>query len=66
MTDVCSHLPARWRSNEVRTRQITERIPAGHWGTPADLVGAVVFLTSAASDNVNGHVLAVDGGWVAR
>lgn len=54
------------RADEVRTRQITERIPAGRWGTPADLVGAVVFLASAASDYVNGHVLAVDGGWLAR
>jgi 2-deoxy-D-gluconate 3-dehydrogenase len=43
-----------------------ERIPAGRWGTPADLVGAVVFLASAASNYVNGHVLAVDGGWLAR
>ncbi|HET9832768.1 MAG TPA: 2-dehydro-3-deoxy-D-gluconate 5-dehydrogenase KduD [Vicinamibacterales bacterium] len=54
------------RADEVRTRQITERIPAGRWGTPADLVGAVVFLASSASDYVNGHVLAVDGGWLAR
>jgi len=40
--------------------------PAGRWGTPADLVETVVFLASAASDYVNGHVLAVDGGWLAR
>jgi 2-dehydro-3-deoxy-D-gluconate 5-dehydrogenase len=54
------------RADERRSRQITERIPAGRWGTPADLAGAAVFLASAASDYVNGHVLAVDGGWLAR
>ncbi|KAA2262288.1 SDR family oxidoreductase [Solihabitans fulvus] len=45
---------------------IRARIPAGRWGVPADLVGAAVFLCSAASDYVNGHVLVVDGGWLAR
>ena len=50
----------------LRNRAITERIPAGHWGSPADVVGAAVFLSSAASDYVNGHVLAVDGGWLSR
>jgi len=40
--------------------------PAVRWGTPADLVETVVFLASTASDYVNGHVLAVDGGWLAR
>lgn len=54
------------RANETRYRQITERIPAGRWGTPEDLGGAVVFLASKASDYVNGHVLLVDGGWMAR
>jgi 2-deoxy-D-gluconate 3-dehydrogenase len=54
------------RENEERTRQITERIPAGRWGQPEDLGGAVVFLASPASDYVNGHVLVVDGGWLAR
>ncbi len=54
------------RQDEVRTRQITERIPAGRWGQPDDLAGPVVFLASAASDYVNGHVLIVDGGWMAR
>jgi 2-deoxy-D-gluconate 3-dehydrogenase len=49
-----------------RNRAITERIPAGHWGSPNDLVGAAVFLSSSASDYVNGHVLAVDGGWLSR
>jgi len=54
------------RDNEVRSRQILERIPAGRWGTPADLQGAAVFLASHASDYVNGIVLPVDGGWLAR
>jgi len=54
------------REDPVRTRQILERIPAGRWGTPEDLGGAVVFLASRASDYVNGHVLVVDGGWMGR
>ncbi|MCL4369005.1 MAG: 2-dehydro-3-deoxy-D-gluconate 5-dehydrogenase KduD [Actinobacteria bacterium] len=49
-----------------RSRAIVERIPAGRWGVPADLVGAAVFLASSASDYVTGHVLTVDGGWMAR
>jgi 2-deoxy-D-gluconate 3-dehydrogenase len=52
--------------DEVRNRQILERIPAGRWGQPTDLAGAVVFLSSNASDYVTGHVLVVDGGWLAR
>ncbi len=52
--------------NQTRYRQITERIPAERWGEPADLGGPVVFLASSASDYVNGHVLVVDGGWLAR
>jgi 2-dehydro-3-deoxy-D-gluconate 5-dehydrogenase len=54
------------RADPVRSQQILERIPAGRWGTPADLAGAAVFLASPASDYVNGHVLAVDGGWLGR
>jgi 2-deoxy-D-gluconate 3-dehydrogenase len=54
------------RNDPQRSRQILERIPAGRWGDPADVAGAVVFLCSRASDYVNGHVLAVDGGWLAR
>jgi 2-deoxy-D-gluconate 3-dehydrogenase len=57
---------AALRADETRSRQILERIPAGRWGTPSDLAGAVVFLASAASDYVNGHVLVVDGGWMGR
>jgi 2-deoxy-D-gluconate 3-dehydrogenase len=54
------------RKDPVRTKSITERIPAGRWGTPDDLQGAVIFLASRASDYVNGHILLVDGGWMAR
>jgi 2-deoxy-D-gluconate 3-dehydrogenase len=50
----------------IRCRQINDRIPAGRWGSPEDLKGAVVFLASRASDYVHGHVLVVDGGWMAR
>jgi 2-dehydro-3-deoxy-D-gluconate 5-dehydrogenase len=57
---------AALQADENRNRQILERIPAGHWGKPEDLAGAVVFLSSAASDYLQGHVLVVDGGWMAR
>jgi 2-deoxy-D-gluconate 3-dehydrogenase len=57
---------AALRRDEARNRQILERIPAGRWGDPADLAGAIVFLASAASDYVHGHVLVVDGGWLGR
>ena len=50
----------------VRYAEITSRIPAGRWGTPDDLAGAVVFLAAPASDYVHGHVLVVDGGWMGR
>jgi 2-deoxy-D-gluconate 3-dehydrogenase len=54
------------RADPVRSRQILERIPAGRWGTPEDLAAAAVFLSSPASDYMHGHVLVVDGGWMAR
>ena len=57
---------AALRADPVRSRQILERIPAGRWGTPQDLAGTAVFLASAASDYVHGHVLVVDGAWMAR
>ncbi|HEX8028424.1 MAG TPA: 2-dehydro-3-deoxy-D-gluconate 5-dehydrogenase KduD [Vicinamibacterales bacterium] len=54
------------REDPQRNKQITERIPAGRWGTPEDMAGAAVFLASNASDYVHGHVLVVDGGWMGR
>jgi len=54
------------RADEERSKQILERIPAGRWGLPSDLAGPLVFLASSASDYVNGHVLVIDGGWLAR
>lgn len=57
---------AALRADEVRSKQILDRIPAGRWGLPTDLAGAAVFLCSTASDYVTGHVLVVDGGWLAR
>jgi 2-deoxy-D-gluconate 3-dehydrogenase len=64
---VKTQLNARiWRDDPERTEQITMRIPAGRWGEPSDLAGAVVFLSSAASDYVQGVTLPVDGGWLSR
>lgn len=54
------------QKDETRNRQILERIPAARWGEPVDLAGAAVFLCSAASDYIHGHVLVVDGGWMGR
>lgn len=52
--------------NASRNSEILSRIPAGRWGEPFDLMGAVIFLASRASDYMDGHILAVDGGWLAR
>lgn len=52
--------------NPEREPGILARVPAGRWGKPDDLKGAVVFLASAASDFINGVVLPVDGGYLAR
>lgn len=57
---------AALQSDETRNRQILERIPEQRWGDPADIGGAAVFLSSKAADYVQGHILAVDGGWLAR
>jgi 2-deoxy-D-gluconate 3-dehydrogenase len=54
------------RADPDRSAAILDRIPAGRWGEPRDLAGAVVFLASAASDYMNGFTMAVDGGWLAR
>jgi 2-dehydro-3-deoxy-D-gluconate 5-dehydrogenase len=63
---IATNNTAALQADETRNRQILERVPAGRWGAPADIGGAAVFLASAASDYVHGHVLAVDGGWLAR
>lgn len=57
---------AALQADETRNRQIIERIPAGRWGHPDDIAGAAVFLASSASDYVTGHILTIDGGWMAR
>lgn len=63
---IATNNTAALQADETRNRQILERIPAGRWGKPSDLDGAVTFLASAASDYVHGHVLTVDGGWMGR
>ncbi len=54
------------RDDIKRNQEILNRIPAGRWGETEDLMGAVIFLSSKASDYINGHVLAVDGAWLSR
>ncbi|BES84808.1 2-deoxy-D-gluconate 3-dehydrogenase [Pectobacterium araliae] len=54
------------RADEDRSKEILDRIPAGRWGLPQDLMGPSVFLASSASDYINGYTIAVDGGWLAR
>ena len=54
------------RGNEERAEELLGRIPAGRWGEPGDLKGAVVFLASNAADYVHGATLPVDGGWLGR
>jgi 2-deoxy-D-gluconate 3-dehydrogenase len=54
------------REDPVRNKAILDRIPAGRWGTPEDLMGTVVFLCSDASNYLNGTVVTVDGGWMGR
>ena len=63
---IATNNTAALRADETRSRQILERIPAGRWGSPEDIAGAAVFLCSDAARYVTGHVLAVDGGWLAR
>jgi 2-deoxy-D-gluconate 3-dehydrogenase len=63
---IATNNTAALQADEVRNKSIVDRIPAGRWGDPSDLGGAAVFLASRAADYVQGHILAVDGGWLAR
>lgn len=63
---IATNNTAALQADEDRNRQIMDRIPAGRWGAGSDIGGAAVFLASRASDYVHGHILAVDGGWLAR
>lgn len=62
---VATDLTAGLRADPDRDRAVLARIPAGRWGSPDDIGGAVVYLAAPASDYVHGHLLAVDGGWLA-
>jgi len=57
---------AALQADPVRNKAILERIPAGRWGKPEDIAGTVVFLSSPASDYINGTTVLVDGGWMGR
>jgi len=57
---------AQIRSDEAREKAILDRIPAGRWGTPADLQGPFVFLAAPASNYLNGAIIPVAGGWLVR
>ena len=57
---------AQLRADEIRSKEILGRIPAGRWGEPKDVGGTAVFLASAAADYLNGAIIPVDGGWLAR
>ena len=63
---IATNNTAALMADAKRSAEILGRIPADRWGTPQDLKGAAIFLASRASDYVNGHVLAGDGGWLAR
>jgi 2-deoxy-D-gluconate 3-dehydrogenase len=69
-TDLCRRCfpdnTAALRADAQRSTAILARIPAGRWGKPEDLKGAIVFLASAASDYMHGAIVPVDGAWLAR
>jgi NAD(P)-dependent dehydrogenase (short-subunit alcohol dehydrogenase family) len=61
-----TEITRKTRSDPVTNQRVLDHIPAGRWGEPADLMGALVFLASRASNYVNGHLLVVDGGYLVR
>ena len=63
---IATNNTAALQADDARNAAILDRIPAGRWGDAADLGGAAVFLASDAAAYVQGHILAVDGGWLAR
>ena len=63
---IATNNTAALQADETRNAAILDRIPAARWGDPSDLGGAAVFLASDAAAYVQGHILAVDGGWLAR
>ena len=63
---IATNNTAALQADAARNAAIMDRIPAGRWGDAADLGGAAVFLASSAADYIQGHILAVDGGWLAR
>ncbi len=63
---IATNNTAALQADADRNKSILDRIPAARWGSPDDMGGAAVFLASSASDYVQGHILAVDGGWLAR
>jgi 2-deoxy-D-gluconate 3-dehydrogenase len=63
---IATNNTAALQADPVRNRAILDRIPAGRWGEPTDIGGTAVFLASDAARYVHGHILAVDGGWLAR
>ncbi|EJT99351.1 NADP-binding protein [Dacryopinax primogenitus] len=63
---IATEINADLRADETQFRQLSERIPAGRWGTPADFAGPTVFLASAASQYISGEVMVVDGGFLGR
>jgi 2-deoxy-D-gluconate 3-dehydrogenase len=62
---ITTELISALQNDPIRSKAILSRTPAGRWGNPEDIAGAVLFLASSASDYVCGTVLAVDGGWMA-
>ncbi len=61
-----TEITRKTRSDPAASQRVLDHIPAGRWGEPVDLMGALVFLASPASNYVNGHLLVVDGGYLVR